>query len=467
MRQRELGPAPLWLGIGLCIASTEVQRYTVLWRVGTSSPSGHYAELIVLFTVGYALLGLLGRLNPRPLWHHRALMAVLGILAAVGVTVRGALMLGLLESNALFANLVRIGMEIPYFLMAFWASYLLELDPRQAGRAVTSGVVFAGGIQILESLLLGNAISYGIAALLAPAAVVLLPRRPRSEANPVTPSPAKAARTPNALLGLTCALIAVASMAVYVIHTQWTGVQDSGPASLSVQICTGIGMVGAGTLLRVAMARLLPSSIFDFCFMLVLPAALAGLYLSKAADPLALVVSVVPLNVVYATLLFFVWCIPSICRLPLAPPALSLLAFYLKRAGILVCPLALEACRTLGVTRTWFTFGTIVALIALYIAHYLLAHSVGAPTAAAAPAVDPYKPACASIAARVGLTPRETDVFALLGRGRTARHIGGELGMSDATVRTHIAHIYRKLGVNTQQALLDVVEHEVRGEQGR
>ena len=38
----------------------------------------------------------------------------------------------------------------------------------------------------------------------------------------------------------------------------------------------------------------------------------------------------------------------------------------------------------------------------------------------------------------------------------------GELGMSDATVKTHIAHIYRKLGVNTQQALLDVVEDEVR-----
>ena len=49
---------PLGLGVGLCIASTEVLRYTVLWPVGTGSPAGHYAELIVLFTLGYALLWL-------------------------------------------------------------------------------------------------------------------------------------------------------------------------------------------------------------------------------------------------------------------------------------------------------------------------------------------------------------------------------------------------------------------------
>ena len=34
-------------------------------------------------------------------------------------------------------------------------------------------------------------------------------------------------------------------------------------------------------------------------------------------------------------------------------------------------------------------------------------------------------------------------------------------GMSDATVKTHIAHIYRKLGINSQQSLLDIVEEHV------
>lgn len=454
---------PLGLGVGLCIASTEVLRYTALWPVGTGSPAGHYAELIVLFTLGYALLGLLGHADSRPLWRHRGLMAAIAAFSSAGVAVRALIATGVLDANVPLASIVRFAMEAPYFLMAFWASRLLHLDARQSARAVTLGIVIAGGIQILESLLLGSAVSYAIAALLAPASVALLPHRSETEDEVRAPDRSDGPTpTSGALLVLTCALITVASMAVFVIHTQWTGVQDSGAASLSVQICTGLGMVGAGALLHAAASHLMPSSVFDFCFMLVLPAALAGLYLSKAADPLALVVSVVPLNVVYATLLFFVWCIPSICRFALAPQTLSLLAFYLKRVGILICPLAMGACRTLGIGLAWFTFGTIVLLVALYIANYLLAHGVGAPAAAQGQGVDPYGPACARVAAAGDLTPRETEVLALLGRGRTARHIGGDLGMSDATVKTHIAHIYRKLGVNTQQALLDVVEDEVR-----
>ncbi len=326
---------PLGLGVGLCIASTEVLRYTVLWPVGTGSPAGHYAELIVLFTLGYALLGLLGHADSRPLWRHRGLMAAIAAFSSAGVAVRALIATGVLDANVPLASIVRFAMEVPYFLMAFWASRLLHLDARQSARAVTLGIVIAGGIQILESLLLGSAVSYAIAALLAPASVALLPHRSETEDEVRAPDRADGPTpTSGALLVLTCALITVASMAVFVIHTQWTGVQDSGAASLSVQICTGLGMVGAGALLRAAASHLMPSSVFDFCFMLVLPAALAGLYLSKAADPLALVVSVVPLNVVYATLLFFVWCIPSICHFALAPQTLSLLAFYLKRVGI-------------------------------------------------------------------------------------------------------------------------------------
>ena len=71
-------------------------------------------------------------------------------------------------------------------------------------------------------------------------------------------------------------------------------------------------MLVAGVLLRFVVDRLTPGSITDFCFMLVLPAAVAGLYLSHAIDGVALVVSVIPLNVVYATLLFFVWSVPAI-----------------------------------------------------------------------------------------------------------------------------------------------------------
>ena len=46
------------------------------------------------------------------------------------------------------------------------------------------------------------------------------------------------------------------------------------------------------------------------------------------------------------------------------------------------------------------------------------------------------------------LTPRETQILALVGAGLTAHAIGYRLGISERTVHTHLEHAYRKLGVN-------------------
>ena len=50
------------------------------------------------------------------------------------------------------------------------------------------------------------------------------------------------------------------------------------------------------------------------------------------------------------------------------------------------------------------------------------------------------------------LTPRQREVLELLGAGKDARQIAATLSNSVATVRTHIRHILRTLGVNTQLA---------------
>jgi DNA-binding NarL/FixJ family response regulator len=42
---------------------------------------------------------------------------------------------------------------------------------------------------------------------------------------------------------------------------------------------------------------------------------------------------------------------------------------------------------------------------------------------------------------------RELEVLARLGRGQTNREIGHDLGLSPGTVKKHVEHILRKLGV--------------------
>ena len=64
---------------------------------------------------------------------------------------------------------------------------------------------------------------------------------------------------------------------------------------------------------------------------------------------------------------------------------------------------------------------------------------------------------CLDLARAHGLSPRETEVMTLLAQGRTRLYIQEELVLSENTVKTHIAHVYRKLGVNNRQDLLDLV----------
>ncbi|MEG0375860.1 MAG: LuxR C-terminal-related transcriptional regulator [Raoultibacter sp.] len=61
-----------------------------------------------------------------------------------------------------------------------------------------------------------------------------------------------------------------------------------------------------------------------------------------------------------------------------------------------------------------------------------------------------------------GLTPREAEVFYLLAKGRNAEYIGNQLVVSSATVKSHIYHIYRKLGINSQQRLMTIVDDETQ-----
>lgn len=51
---------------------------------------------------------------------------------------------------------------------------------------------------------------------------------------------------------------------------------------------------------------------------------------------------------------------------------------------------------------------------------------------------------------RATLTPREMEILAMISQGSTMRQVGRILGISPRTVETHVAKLYRKLGVRTR-----------------
>ena len=48
------------------------------------------------------------------------------------------------------------------------------------------------------------------------------------------------------------------------------------------------------------------------------------------------------------------------------------------------------------------------------------------------------------------LSPREIEVLSLVAAGKSNRDIGRELFLSEATVKSHLVHIFTKLGVNSR-----------------
>lgn len=64
------------------------------------------------------------------------------------------------------------------------------------------------------------------------------------------------------------------------------------------------------------------------------------------------------------------------------------------------------------------------------------------------------------VAGRYDLTPRQAEVLYCLAQGRNAGYIAEKFTISAHTAKSHIYNIYNKLGVHSQQELLDIVESE-------
>lgn len=62
------------------------------------------------------------------------------------------------------------------------------------------------------------------------------------------------------------------------------------------------------------------------------------------------------------------------------------------------------------------------------------------------------------LAVSCGLTKREAEVLSYLAKGRSLPYIADALYVTTGTIKTHTQHIYRKLGINSKQELLDLVE---------
>lgn len=70
-----------------------------------------------------------------------------------------------------------------------------------------------------------------------------------------------------------------------------------------------------------------------------------------------------------------------------------------------------------------------------------------------------FQDKCQAVARHFGLTEREEEIMVLFAKGRNLAFIQEELFLSRNTISTHRQHIYKKLGIHSQQELLDLVQN--------
>lgn len=108
---------------------------------------------------------------------------------------------------------------------------------------------------------------------------------------------------------------------------------------------------------------------------------------------------------------------------------------------------------TLLVMLATYAF-VVVALCAVW---FVPSRKDAASGEVAAPLVQTVSDTCLELAGRYALSPRETEVFVLLAQGRTRAFIQDELVLSGSTVKTHVSHIYAKMGVHDRQEMMDLI----------
>jgi two-component system NarL family response regulator len=60
---------------------------------------------------------------------------------------------------------------------------------------------------------------------------------------------------------------------------------------------------------------------------------------------------------------------------------------------------------------------------------------------------------------RIQLTPRELATLRSMAQGRSNKEVAQELGISERTVKTHLGHLFQKLGVTSRTEAVKVATH--------
>lgn len=442
---------------------------------------------------------------------HRRLLAALGAaFAVVGslATAAGTV----LSVNALLA----VGIVTSFgtaVLLVLWGSFFSSFEPRPVALMTTASFAFGAFTYLALSEFLGAALVYALPLLLLLYGLLLLyvegyaeGGRPSDADEAARPAPSLPVSSRGALVVLGCLVVCVILNEMLRIIS--TPLAADGFTRVGSFTQFGGLLVSVAALLAVRFSRR-PFS-FNTMAIVVVPLMVAGfLSFLVFADSGSFTMFIL-LGAGYWCLNMLVWVAlcDAVRRAGVSPVRTFALFYGIIQLAILAAkPVGDWVLQHLSVTSSGLSLIVSVSVLAVVVAAMLLlrdrsvapllgasasaasaeglvstAHGAfrgagnprdatasfdgtasgdAAESAPAGEAPDRFSPEwLTGIAERYALTPRETEVFLLLARGRSLPVIREELSIATGTAQTHIRHIYEKLSIHSRQELFDLIEQE-------
>lgn len=369
------------------------------------------------------------------------------------------------------------GRLVTLFVNIQW-NFHYSLNPvRQAGRLTAAATLLAAGLFLCSQLLDGKGAAVFVVAVLSVSCVLNLLLVMREPLMASLPTALSAIETADRNAG-------VSSQSVPRTRFLYFGTRVVYGLSLGLLLCLAstvtapmaqkpmttvicivilvlaLGLVwltgkgGIASCYAVSVAPLISALLIALAFLGSSPGSLFGLL------------------VVFAEL---AWCAQNLFQLPTyrRMTAMNPATFSYREYAAQIIPYYFAVAVFLPMVQAIVAAGGIrlVVLAGTVLFVVLFGFSIGAmvrhglqyqPASGLGPDDEPEGRMAASRAEFEQLTPREHDVLALLASGYSRPYIAKTLYLADGTVKTHIRHIYGKLGVNSQDELIEFVRQAAR-----
>lgn len=356
--------------------------------------------------------------------------------------------------------LIGLGMAVP---MLGWSEYCCALGER--GTCMATSLSFVSGSVLLAVIAaiggVNPALAGAVQVALIPLSSVCLRRAWMHVDDPLTYMPSDARELPPFRLRPVLPYLAVVAVFGLVFGIV-IGINNAQPVGNPIiGWVVGTAAMGVSAFMGAAFAR---SFNLGVLARMLLPVMLVCLYLFPfAMNRMPVLVSILGCAGYTFSLLFYQTAFAAIAetrKVPALP--LVALAICVDSVGIIVgeysCSLfgVLEGISSSAVYTITFT----AVIVAILVGFLFLGDRSTASLWGLKPEPTEREKAehrSLAVAARHGLTLRETEVLCLLATGLDPADIARELGISAATARTHARNIYAKLELHSQPDLIRYV----------